>query len=404
MKNKMLLVLVVLALVASTAVFGACKGAPAAPVEKEPLKIGGLFSLTGFAVAFGGESYRAVIVALEEADYQVAGRPIEFIAEDIASDPAVAMDKVRKLVETDKVDVVFGPIFTDACSAVFPYVTKMGVPTMQVTAQPGVIKVPAKWVWQTTGDGPQQTYPMGLYAYEDLGYRTAITIGTDFLPSWKYIEGFTRGFTDSGGRILQQQWCPFGTTDFTPYIINFPDADVLVTWMGENLIPAFLQFKELGVWEKMPIIGASDASITNPDILPELGDAVDGYVTEAHYVRTFDTPWNKEFVEAYQERWGMLPGNYAGCTYATMQVLFEGLRISGGDASPEVLAEALDSVSMDTVRGPVSFNEVRIGQGSAFIVRIDTVEGVNIPTVVAEYTTTSKMVGDELEIRATRKW
>lgn len=401
MKNKMLLTLVVLVLVASTAVFGACK---AAPVEEEPIKIGGLFEMTGFLVSLGTESYQAVTVALEEVDYQVAGRRIEFIAEDTASDVAVCMDKLRKIVETDKVHVVFGTVFTGSNYAIVPYVDKMGVPNINVTAHPEDCVLAGDWDWQIMGTGPQMTYAMGLYAYEELGYRTATTIATDYEAGYAYMSGFTQGFTDSGGKIIQQQWYPFGTADFSPYIIKAGDADVLATWMvGDALIPSLRQFKELGVWEKMPIIGASCAGLLDPRILQEAGDAVEGYITESHYTHVIDAPGNKEFVEAYEERWDLLPGNYAGSSYAAMQILLEALRISGGDASPQALASALDSVSIDTIRGHISFNEARLGQTSAYIIRIDREGGINIPRVIAQYGVSSKLVGDKLVFSSVRQ-
>ena len=401
MKSKMLLVLVVLALVASTAVFGACEAAPA---EKEPIKIGGLFEMTGFLLALGTESYQAVTVALEEVDYQVAGRRIELIAEDTASDVAMAMDKLRKLVETDKVDVTFGTIFTGSAYAIIPYVDKMGVPNVNVTAHPEDAVLSGDWDWQTVGTGPQMTYAMGVYAYEELGYRTATTIATDYEAGYAYMSGFTQGFTDSGGKIIEQQWYPFGTADFSPYIIKAGDADVLATWMvGDALLPSLTQFKELGVWGKMPIVKASDAGLLDPRILQEVGDAAEGIVTECHYTHVLDTPGNAEFVAAYEQRWGILPGAYAGSSYATMQILLDAMERAGGDVSPEALAKALDETDVDTVRGRTFFNEVRLGQSTAHIVRIDREGGVNIPRVVAQYDVRSEMVGDKLEFSSSRK-
>ena len=46
---------------------------------------------------------QGAIFAMEEIGHKVAGRPVKLIIEDEASDPAIAMDRARKLVESDKV-------------------------------------------------------------------------------------------------------------------------------------------------------------------------------------------------------------------------------------------------------------------------------------------------------------
>src|SRR5574341_919204 len=75
--------------------------APAAPI-----KIGALLPLTGALMNQGPHVRAGIQLALEHYGYEVAGRKVELIIEDSATDPTTALDKARKLVERDNVRMI----------------------------------------------------------------------------------------------------------------------------------------------------------------------------------------------------------------------------------------------------------------------------------------------------------
>jgi len=79
--------------------------APVAAQQADPIKIGGLFELTGFLAPIGKEASRRQDRA-GTGGRQNHGRPVEFIVEDSATDVNTSMDKMRKLVEVDKVRII----------------------------------------------------------------------------------------------------------------------------------------------------------------------------------------------------------------------------------------------------------------------------------------------------------
>ena len=117
MKRKVLCMLfAVMLLVAFFA-----RGAIAA--EKE-IRIGFITDLTSMLSINGISMRQAAILAMEEVGYKVAGKPAKLLVEDEASDPAIAMDKARRLVETDKIALLLGPFHGGCSSAVAEYVNK----------------------------------------------------------------------------------------------------------------------------------------------------------------------------------------------------------------------------------------------------------------------------------------
>jgi len=366
MKRKMLLFLLVVVMAVTPLISSACAPGPAA--EEEPVKIGVLLEMTGFLSTFGAETQRGINLALDEVDHQVAGRYIKTIYEDCATDVTISMDKARKLVEVDKVDMFFGTTYSGGFMAVYPYLQKMQVPSINYWGQPVESVKDNEWMWITGNPLDLACYPMGVYAYEELGYRTASTLTANYVAGQQYMAGFIAGFEDSGGTILQQQEYDPGALDFSTYITRAETADVLAIWVtGDTVIPAFRQVEETGVRDRMPVIQIEESGLLDPHVYSEVGAAADGTVCQAMHSVVLPTAGNIEFVDAYRAAYGTDPGAYAALPYATTQIFLEALRMTNGDASREALAEAINKIELDTVRGNVKYVRY-IGMVPAFIV------------------------------------
>ena len=375
-----------------------CAGvAPQQPTAKEEtIKIGGLYELTGFLSILGQQESQAVKLALEQANYQVAGKKIQYIEEDTACDVNVTMDKTRKLIQTDGVGVIIGPTWGPSAQAMAPYLQQMEVPDVAISAH--LLQLaPFRSVWLTTGFCYGQTIATGYYAYDDLGYRNMALLAQDWSAADQYMMGCADGFTERGGNIVQYQKFPIGTVDYTPYIANIKDADVLAcTIIGGDAVAGFKQLYQQGVWKRMPIISSSDLGLFEPPVLAEIGDAAVGIVSEAHYRWGAPTVGNEDFVAAYQERWGFLPGGYAGMAYAATQVVLDAIERTGGDMSYAALSKALDETDMDTVRGHVRFNEQRVGITEARIDKVVGRTGNDFDIApLARYIVTPELVGGQ---------
>ena len=104
--------------------------AQTAPVAKTPIKIGHIRSLTGPVAITNKAMIQGFDLGLELANYEVAGRKIEVILEDDAVKPELAIDKARKLVEQDKVDMIVGPTTAGLQIALAGFANKAGIPNI----------------------------------------------------------------------------------------------------------------------------------------------------------------------------------------------------------------------------------------------------------------------------------
>lgn len=340
--------------------------APAcAPEEEKPLKIGLLLPYTGFASPWTAPHCEAAVkLKLDEVGWEVAGRPIELITEDAASDPVVAVEKAKKLVEHDKVEVLIGPLWGASSIAVANYASQAGVCVSGYIQESMVcLRQTPNYQVMPFGTLAGGNVPAGYYAYDVLGYRTATTVYQDFVAGEEFIGGFEAGFEERGGTIVQRQAIPPGTIDFAPYLTNLEEADVLAYWLAGTMNIFLSQYYEFQV--KIPIIPVAGWCLES-EPLREMGDIPLGIITSGHaneYVT--DLPLNAPFVEAMYER-GYLPIQYTYAITASTTTFLAAVEATGGDTSPEKLHAAWLKVKVDTPAGVISFDEDGCGIGDLY--------------------------------------
>jgi branched-chain amino acid transport system substrate-binding protein len=82
--------------------------APNVIAETAPIKLGNINTYTG-GLAYAGEAnFNAMSLYFDSINWTVAGRKIELIKEDDQFNPQIGLQKAKKLVESDNVDLVLG--------------------------------------------------------------------------------------------------------------------------------------------------------------------------------------------------------------------------------------------------------------------------------------------------------
>ena len=347
--------------------------------------MGVLVPLTGPDPAFGVRLRTGIEAALEEQNYEVAGRQIELVIEDSAGDPAIGLDKARKLVEGDNVEVVIGPLFSHTAEAVIPYLDEQRIPNLSMMNH-NISLGQYEHFHGVGGVLKDIAYLMGQYAYDELGYRTVTSLGVDYVAGWDFINGFVDGFEERGGERVQEQWHPFEVFDFAPYLTNLDDADAFAIW---SLAPyswsLVKQAEEFGV--DLPRISPLASGTINEEHLHEMGDAAVGILGTAWYAPSIDTPENKEWVARIEAKTGEpVYGDGVYVAYRSASVLIDALERTNGDTDPETLGNAIQSTELDTLTGKFRFDpDTQWGRSTFYIVRVDKVDDGYRWTPIDEY-------------------
>ena len=392
MKKKNLFLLLVMGILVSSLSIGSN-----AYAEAKPINIGFIADFTSFLAEHGKATRKGAILAMEEVNYKFRGRPVKLIMEDEASDPAVGMDKARKLVETDKVAMILGGFHGGVAAAISGYANRVRIPQIAYWySLPNAIMMKAKWSWAPFGTLSAVTYPTGAYMYEKLGYRTISTMGSDYIAGREFVGGAVQAFKDRGGKVLQQQWVPMGTKDFSSYVTVLQEADAVLAWFaGLTVIPGLKQIREYRV--KMPIVMPQSGHSTHPKIMAQMGETCLGVITSCLYAWTIDTPENKKFVNAYQKRWGELPPALAYGGYSGVQIALATLEKSGGDTSSAALAKALDALDYQGFLSTFSIGDKRVGVSNYVTYNHVKVNNQIVPDVLGWTTVATKEAGKTMK-------
>src|SRR5271157_4313404 len=91
----------------------------AAAQSKEPIKIGVLLPKSGTYTVQGANGHNGAMLAVEDFGGKLLGRPVELIWED-ESTPQESVQRMRKMIEVDKVVAIDGGISSGDILAMMP--------------------------------------------------------------------------------------------------------------------------------------------------------------------------------------------------------------------------------------------------------------------------------------------
>jgi ABC-type branched-subunit amino acid transport system substrate-binding protein len=214
------------------------------------IKVGVIADQTGplsFVGLANANVARMVVDDLNSAG-GLLGRRIELLVEDSATDDDVAAAKARKLIETDRVDVVLGGIYSS---------------TRQAIKGPAVVEGKTLYIYPEqyegqesdplifcTGPGPaQQVDPFIPWLMERTGARTFYLPSADYI--WPHVLNarVREAVTANGGSIVGEEYYPLDHTNYADTVdrIVSSGADaVFNTIVPPGVTPFFEQLHDSG--------------------------------------------------------------------------------------------------------------------------------------------------------------
>jgi len=356
---------------------GGCVAFALGPIStagaQEELRIGYVAPTTGIFAQVGKDMVDGFQMYLNEVKHDFGGAKVKFIVEDEQGKPDTAVTKAKKLILQDKVHMFVGGLLASTGYALAPVSTEYK--TMYISSiaaaddltQRDLAKYP--YFMRTGWSSSQPSHPFGQWACEQ-GYKKIVALGADYAFGYEVVGGFQRAFEACGGQVIQKIWPPLGTKDFGPYIPTIKrDADAIFSLM---VGPMSLQFpKQLrAAGNKKPVIGGGTSY--DEFVLPAMGDEVLGHVSPLQYSAALDTPKNAAFVKAYRAKYGKVPSYYSESNYTTAQMIHEVIKKNGGKyPGAEAFIKQLSAMKFDTLRGPVSFDDMRNPVQNVYIKKVE---------------------------------
>ncbi len=220
-------------------------GTDAAVPSTEPVRIGGLFPLTGILGSAGAEVRVAVELGIEDFNAYLAERGagwhLEMAVEDTATDPDVALKMIKKLHQ-DGITAVLGPLTSGNVNGVREYADQNGMLVLSPTSTAASLAIP--------GDNVYRLVPDASVLGSALS-RLAGHMGVEALvPMWR---GDTHG--DGTWRVVSEDFESRGGAVHAGvrYWPHAPDLDMEVALLNKHVREAM----ELYGPDKVAVLTAS---------------------------------------------------------------------------------------------------------------------------------------------------
>ena len=280
---------------------------PAASGGGETVKVGILHSLSGTMAISEKSVVDAENLAIEEINAAggVLGKKIEAITEDGNSDWPTFNEKAKKLIDQDKVAVVFG-CWTSASR-------KAVLETFE--AKNHMLWYPVQYEGQEcsknifyTGAAPnQQIEPSVDWLLDKYKGKPFFLVGSDYVFPRTANTIIKAQLAAKGGKVVGEDYIPLGNTEVTAIISKIksamPNGGVIYNSLnGDTNVAFFKQLQGAGLGpDKYP---SMSVSIAEEEVKAIGVEYLKGHYAAWNYFQTVATPASQKFVAAFKKKYG----------------------------------------------------------------------------------------------------
>jgi branched-chain amino acid transport system substrate-binding protein len=256
-------------------------------------------------------------------------------------------------------------------------------------AQDTTFRTPAPNFFRFSTDGAQWQAGLGDAAYKK-GYKRVALIAEDYSFPYTQVGGFMYGFCAAGGHVVQKNWVPLGTKDYSSVVSKLPtnvDA-IYVALGGSDAINFFTQYNQAG--GKAKFIGGSIT--VDQSVLATQGafqNQLIGTITASPTADTANEPAWIDYVKTYKATFpdGLPnPGLFALSYYNETTGVLKALEAVKGDLgnNQKAFKEALAKVEFDGPTGHIKLDANRQAIGPNYVTEIQKGADGKLQSVVVQ--------------------
>ncbi|WP_257098611.1 ABC transporter substrate-binding protein [Pseudovibrio flavus] len=322
-------------------------GVTSAAADNGNVKVGMITTLSGGGAGLGIDVRDGFMLAVNQAGNEM----LEVVIEDDQRKPEVAVQLADKMIQSEKVDILTGIIWSNLAMAVVPATTAQGKFYLSPNAGPSPLAGKGchpnyfNVAWQN--DNLHEA--AGAYA-NDAGFGKTFMLAPNYPAGKDALTGYKRLYKgDAAGEVYTK----LGQTDYAAEIaqIRASGADSVYFFLPGGMGISFLkQYAGSGV--DIPVIGP--AFSFDQGILQAVGAAALGVKNTSQWNKDIDNEANAAFVASFQEAYGRLPSLYASQGFDTANLILSAMdKADVKDA--DAFRAALNEADFDSVRGDFSF-------------------------------------------------
>jgi branched-chain amino acid transport system substrate-binding protein len=326
-------------------------------VDRDPVRVGVLFSHTGVTSTIGLSQLHGALLAIDEINEAggINGRELVPVQYDAQSNPQRYAQLAEQLIVQDKVNVIFGCYMSSSRKAVIPVIEKWNRLLFYPTLYEG-FEYSANVIY--TGAAPNQnSVQLAEFMTANFGARVYL-IGSDYI--YPYESNRIMGelvMQRQGSEKLAERYVALDATekDFAEIMDDIrnkrPDF-IFSTVVGDSTAALYRAYADAGFDPKVMPIGSlttSEAEISQME-----KGLVTGHYTSAPYFQSIESAANLRSLQSLRRRLGesCVPNLCWEASYFQMHIFANAMRQSGSDDIAELLPRVLGS-EFDAPQGRV---------------------------------------------------
>ena len=265
-------------------------------------KGGVLFSQTGVTSAIESSQLTATLLAIDEINAAggVLGRPLEPVSYDPASNPKQFRALAERLLQVDRVRLIFGCYMSSTRKAVLPVVEAGRGLLFYPTLYEGFEYSP-HCIY--TGAAPNQnSLQLAKFLFEHYGNRFLL-VGSNYVYPYESNRIMTDFVTQSRGKVVDEIYVPLnaGEADFAKALKEAaksrPDV-IFSTVVGQSTAVFYEAYRKAGFDPAtMPI---ASLTTSEAEVAAMSAEAAEGHITAAPFFEVLATPAARRFVAAFK--------------------------------------------------------------------------------------------------------
>ena len=309
------------------------------------VKIGMITTLSGGGSGLGIDVRDGFLLAVKD------NANIKVIVEDDQRKPDVAVQLADKMIQSDKVDVLTGIIWSNLAMAVVPAAVNQGKFYLSPNAGPSALagKGCHKNYFNVAWQNDNLHEAAGGYA-NSVGFKNSFILAPNYPAGKDALTGYKRYFS---GNLSGEIYTKLGQNDYAAEIaqIRASGADSIFFFLPGGMGIAFMkQYAQSGI--NLPVVGP--AFSFDQGILKAVGKAALGVKNTSQWSKDIENEANKKFVTEFRDSYGRLPSLYASQGYDTGKLLISAMK-KASVKDMNAFRAALKAADFESTRGAFSF-------------------------------------------------
>jgi branched-chain amino acid transport system substrate-binding protein len=302
---------------------------PRIATAAEPIYFGVSGPFSGDRAAYGAVWKKGMNMAVDEINAAggIKGRPIELVYQDTQSDPKQSVPVAQKFVDDERIIAELGDFSSAASMAASPIYERGRLVQFGLTNSDPKFTKGGEYMFSTAPTMQMDAALMAEVAYKQLGKQAAVFYqASDWGDTSQQV--FVERYRALGGKIVALENYLLADKDYHSILSKGrrgePDVLVLFSYYTDGAL-LLLQAQDVGL--KGKVIAA--ASCYSNKFLELGGSAANGTVMSVLFFPEDPRPDIQHFVQAYKQRYGEAPDQYAARAYDAVKVVAWGAEHGG---------------------------------------------------------------------------